>query len=62
MDLQLSRQEWVTLQYVGLVWGCFQTWHTAWELLGKFRARSNRDRPQGNDEPQTGGTGTNRER
>ena len=62
MDLQLSRQEWVILQYVGLVWGSFQTWHTAWELIGKFRAGRDRDRQQGNDEPRIGGNGTNRER
>lgn len=46
MDLYLSKEEWRIVQTAILIWGSFNSWHTARELYDKYQARQAKKRTQ----------------
>ena len=44
MELGLSKQEWVVLQYVTFTWTCYQCWDTFVDLYDRYNKRVSRNR------------------
>ena len=54
MELYLSQGEWKIVQTAILIWGSYNSWHTAWELIEKYKNRKSNERE---NRPQDGQAG-----
>ena len=51
MELSLSKQEWVILQYTAIAWTCFQSWDLCWELYDRYNKRTRLQSNQAQQRP-----------